>query len=35
MESKDTLKQIDIKNWRYHDIIVVMDKDSDLDFSDT
>ena len=38
MESKDKLKQIDIKKFaRYYfdDITGVMDGDSDFDFSDT
>ena len=37
MESKDELKEIDIKNrtcYYFDDIILVMDTDSDFDFND-
>ena len=37
MESKDKLKEIDVKNrtfYYFDDIIVVMDTDSDFDFND-
>ena len=37
MESKDILKEIDIKNltcYYFDDIIGVMDRDSDFDFKD-
>ena len=37
MESKDKLKEIDIKNrtcYYFDDIILVMDTDSDFDFND-
>ena len=37
MESKDQFKEIDIKNrtcYYFDDIIGVMDRDSDFDFSD-